>query len=292
MKPLLKIISKQQNEPFEIMNVQDPYFFPSWHFHPELEIMFVQEGTGIRFVGDSMERFQSGDLVLYGSNIPHLYRSDQEYYRKGSDLVSKALVIYFRESFLGNGFLDLPSVAPIRRLFSLSKRGIKFKGESREELKKLLRNVDDKKDGIEKIIDLLSILKVMVETKEYDLLCSQAFTKTINEDECERINKVYQFIIDNYTENPSLDDVSGIANMSSTAFCRYFKSHTNKTYTQFLNEIKIGNACKLLIDNKLSVSQVCFEIGFNNFTHFNSQFKKITGFTPKQYQYIHFQSNG
>lgn len=291
MKPLLKIISKHQNEPFEIMKVHDPYFFPSWHFHPELEIMFVQEGTGIRFVGDSMERFQAGDLVLYGSNIPHLYRSDQEYYSKGSDLISRAVVIYFRESFLGEGFTDLPSMAPIRRLFSLSKRGIKFKGESRDELKRLLQNVDERKDGIDKIIDLLRVLKIMAEAKDYDLLSSQAFTKTINEDECERINRVYQYIIDHFAENPSLEQVSGIANMSSTAFCRYFKSHTNKTYTQFLNEIRVGSACKLLIDNKLSISQVCFETGFNNFTHFNSQFKKITGFTPTQYQYMHFHTN-
>lgn len=287
MKPILKIVNTQQSEAFQIMKVNDPYFFPTWHFHPELEIMLVQEGSGIRFVGNSMERFQAGDLVLYGSNIPHLYRSDKEYYQKDTELVSKATVVYFKENFLGDSFWQLPPIAPIKKLLALSRRGIKFQGEAKEELKRQIQLLDEQKNSIGRIIDLLSILKIMAETKEYELLLNTAFTKFVSEDECERINKVYQFIIDNYTENPTLEQVSAVANMSETAFCRYFKSHTNKTYTQFLNDIKVDNACRLLIDNRLSISQICFETGFNNFTHFNDQFKKITGITPKQYQASH-----
>lgn len=287
MKPILKIVNTQQSEAFQIMKVNDPYFFPTWHFHPELEIMLVQEGSGIRFVGNSMERFQAGDLVLYGSNIPHLYRSDKEYYQKDTPLVSKATVVYFKENFLGDSFWQLPPIAPIKKLLALSRRGIKFQGEAKEELKRQIQLLDEQKNSIGRIIDLLSILKIMAETKEYELLLNTAFTKYVSEDECERINKVYQFIIDNYTDNPTLEQVSAVANMSETAFCRYFKSHTNKTYTQFLNDIKVDNACRLLIDNRLSISQICFETGFNNFTHFNDQFKKITGITPKQYQASH-----
>lgn len=287
MKPILKIVNTQQSEAFQIMKVNDPYFFPTWHFHPELEIMLVQEGSGIRFVGNSMERFQAGDLVLYGSNIPHLYRSDKEYYQKDTELVSKATVVYFKENFLGDSFWQLPPIAPIKKLLALSRRGIKFQGEAKEELKRQIQLLDEQKNSIGRIIDLLSILKIMAETKEYELLLNTAFTKYVSEDECERINKVYQFIIDNYTDNPTLEQVSAVANMSETAFCRYFKSHTNKTYTQFLNDIKVDNACRLLIDNRLSISQICFETGFNNFTHFNDQFKKITGITPKQYQASH-----
>jgi AraC-like DNA-binding protein/quercetin dioxygenase-like cupin family protein len=289
MKPLLKIVNAEKNKTFQIMNVNEPYFFPSWHFHPEYEVMLVLEGTGIRFVGDSMERFQAGDLVFYGANIPHLYRSDKEYYQKDSKLISKATVVYFKENFLGEHFWSLPDIAPIKKLLAHSRRGIRFKGKARNELKKHIQKLDDHKDGIDKIIDLLTILKIMAGTREYDLLSSSAFTKYVEEDDCERMNKVYQFLMDHYMESPSLEEVSQIANMSTTAFCRYFKSHTNKTYTQFLNEIKIGNACKLLIDNTLSISQICFETGFNNFTHFNSQFKKITSLTPSQYQDRHCQ---
>ncbi|AEE54627.1 AraC family transcriptional regulator [Haliscomenobacter hydrossis] len=287
MKPILKIVDTQQSEAFQLMKVMDPYFFPSWHFHPELEIMLVQEGAGIRFVGNSMERFQAGDLVLYGSNIPHLYRSDKEYYQKDSPLISKATVIYFKENFLGESFLQVPSMAPIKKLLALSRRGIKFKGNAKAKLQELIPGLEGQKNSIGRIIDLLAILKIMAETKEYDLLLQTDFTKYVSENECERINKVYQFIIDHYTENPTLDEVSDIANMSATAFCRFFKSHTQKTYTQFLNDIKIDNACRLLLDKKMSISQICFETGFNNFTHFNSQFKKIIGITPKQYQATH-----
>jgi AraC-like DNA-binding protein/quercetin dioxygenase-like cupin family protein len=290
MKLRLKVIGAQQDKAFQIMKVNEPYFFPSWHFHPEYEIMLVQKGTGIRFVGDSMERFQDGDLVFYGTNIPHLYRSDEEYYLKGSNAMSKAIVVYFKESFLGESFLDLPDIAPIKKLFSQSRRGMKFRGKAKQELINEILKLNDEKDGMGRIIDLLTILRTMANTKEYDLLSSSAFIKYSDEDDCERMNKVYQFIMDNYSKNPSLEAVSAIANLSTTAFCRYFKSRTNKTYTQFLNEIKIGNACKLLIDNDLSISQVCFEIGFNNCTHFNTQFKRILGITPTQYQVKHFYS--
>ena len=166
MKPILKIVNTQQSEAFQIMKVNDPYFFPTWHFHPELEIMLVQEGSGIRFVGNSMERFQAGDLVLYGSNIPHLYRSDKEYYQKDTELVSKATVVYFKENFLGDSFWQLPPIAPIKKLLALSRRGIKFQGEAKEELKRQIQLLDEQKNSIGRIIDLLSILKIMAETKE------------------------------------------------------------------------------------------------------------------------------
>lgn len=287
MKPILKIVDTQQSEAFQIMKVEDSYFFPTWHFHPELEIMLVQEGSGIRFVGNSMERFQSGDMVLHGSNIPHLYRSDKEYYHKETSLVSRAVVVYFKINFLGDSFWQLPAVAPLKKLLALSRRGIKFRGSARDDIRARVEGLESQKNSIGRIIDLLSILHMMAETKEYDLLLASDFTRIVSQDECERINNVYQFIIDHYTENPTLDQVSEIANMSATAFCRYFKSHTTKTYTQFLNDIKIDNACRLLLDNKLSISQICFETGYNNFTHFNGQFKKITGVTPRQYQTSH-----
>lgn len=291
MKPLLKIIDTEQNMAFRIMQVEEPYFFPSWHFHPECEIMLVLEGMGIRFAGDSMERFQRGDLVFFGPQIPHLYRSDSPYYENDSALVSKAIVIYFKEDFLGQDFLDLPDMLPLKKLFHSAKRGIKFTGSVREELTKKITVLDKLEDGMERIIGLLTILKTMSASKDNILLSSSAFTKFIEESDCERINKVYQFIMDNYADSPTLEQIADVANMSATAFCRYFKSHTHKTYTQFLNEIKIGNACKLLMDNNHSISQVCYEIGFNNFTHFNSQFKKIIGITPREYKNRNFHIN-
>jgi AraC-like DNA-binding protein len=287
MKPLLKIINIQSNESFHILKVHEPCFFPAWHFHPEYEIMLVLEGTGIRFVGDSMERFQPGDLILFGKEIPHYYRSDEKYQQKNSDCISRAAVLYFREDFLGERFWDIPDINHIKILFANSKRGIKFKGKIKEELSRRICDLDEKSSGLAKVIELLSILEVMATTKEYELLSSRGFIHNADEDECKRMNAVYQYILNNYRTNPTLDEVASIANLSTTAFCRYFKSRANKTFKQFLNEIKVGNACKLLIDTEKSISQVCFETGFNNFTNFNSQFKQIIGITPSHYQRKH-----
>ncbi len=287
MKPLLKIINKEQQDVFQLMRVREPHFFPALHFHPECEIMLVLKGTGIRFVGDSMERFQPGDLVFYGRDIPHFYQNDRSFYQRASDAAAQAVVVYFKEDFLGKEFWEMPNVIQLKKLLTNSKRGIKFTGRSRVELTEQIKQLDDNKDSIGKLIDLLCILQVMINARDYELLSSRGFVLPVDEDECKLMNNVYQYIIHHYVRNPSLEEVSAVAHMSSSTFCRYFKLHANKTYTQFLNEIKIGNACKLLIDNKLPISQICFEVGFNNFTHFNSQFRRIIGATPSQYQRQH-----
>lgn len=246
----------------------------------------------MRFVGDSMERFQTGDLTFLGKDIAHFYRSDEEYYQRKALTNSQAIVLYFRQDFLGETLWNMPDIAHVKKMISNAKRGIKFKGPVKEKLIEQIKGLNDNKDSLSKVIDLLSILKTMAETTEYEMLSSIGFARRLDEEECSRINNVYQYIINNYADNPSLDDVAKVAFMTDTAFCRYFKSHTNKTYTQFLNEIKIGNACKFLIEGSMSISQVCFEIGFNNFTHFNSQFKRIIGITPSQYKqkYVAFDS--
>jgi AraC-like DNA-binding protein len=290
MKPLLKIINNPQHHAFRLLKVDEPAFFPFWHFHPECEMMLVLEGTGIRFVGDSIERFQPGDLVFFGKDIPHFYRSHEARYDKKSCSRSKAIVLYFNEDFLGEAFWSLPDIEPLKKMIADSKRGIKFKGKTRQELISQMKKLDDRKDDLAQVIDLLSILKTISSAHEYDLLSSTGFTTSGDEAEQEKSNAVYQHIIRHYQSNPALKEVAAIANMSPTAFCRYFKSRTNKTYTQFLNEIKIGNACKLLIKNRLSISNICFETGFNNSTHFNKQFKKIMGMSPRQYQQQHLAS--
>lgn len=289
MKPLLKIIHTQEHEVFELMRVNESFFFPSWHFHPEYEIMLVLEGKGIRFVGDSIQRFEAGDLVFLGKNIPHFYRSDEEYYLGHCDERSRALVIYFKEDFLGKAFWELPDMAGLKKLFTDAKRGVKFRSEVKEEIIKKIGILDDHKGSIEKIIGLLSVLQSMCGAVHYDILSSQGFAPHPVEAECKRINLVYNYILDHSASNPSLACISRLANMSPVAFCKYFKSRTNKTYTRFLNEIKIGNACRLLIENRMSISQVCFKVGFNNLTHFNSQFKRIIGLTPTQYQHRHLE---
>jgi AraC-like DNA-binding protein len=291
MKPLLKIIDTQQHEAFQLLRVDESFFFPSWHFHPEYEIMLVLEGRGIRFVGDSIERFEPGDLVFLGKDIPHFYRSDEEYYLGKSLERAKALVVYFKEDFLGDAFWNLADTAMLKKLFSDAKRGVRFQGTAKEEISEKVKELSEHSAGISKVIDLLSIFQIMSGAETYDVLSSRGFAPYPVKSECERMNQVYSYILDNYTKSPSLAEVACHANMSVVAFCKYFKSRTNKTYTRFLNEIKIGNACKLLIEDRLSISQICFKTGFNNLTHFNSQFKRSMGHTPTRYQQQHFEGS-
>lgn len=285
MKPFLKIIDTHQNNAFHVLHVNERYFFPTWHFHPELEIMFVLEGTGIRFIGDSIERFQPGDLVLLGSDIPHLYRSDESFYSEDSHLRSRAIVIYFRENFAGEQFWSMPEMACIRKLLQVARKGLKFHGTEKMMLATYINTLAGRSDGIDRVIDLLTILRYMARSNETTVLSGYSASPNMQAGECERINQVYQFILDNYNSNPTLEEAARVACMSPTAFCRYFKKHTNKTYVQFLNEVRIGNATKLLIDGKMTISRVCYETGFNNFNHFSNIFKRITGFTPGQFQH-------
>ncbi len=220
------------------------------------------------------------------------YRSDGEYYLEDSRLLSKATVVYFKESFAGDQFWNIPELASVKRLLKLASQGIKFYGLTRTLLEKHILKLSIRNEGIDRIIDLLTILKIMATSKDCNLLSSHAFTKDIHGSDSERINNVYQYILDKYTLNPTLKEVAKIACMSATAFCRYFKTHTNKTYVQFLNEVKIGNACKLLIDNKQTITKICLESGFNNFNHFNNLFKRITGFTPGEYQHQYIEFPG
>lgn len=289
MKPLLKLINTQKNNVFEVLRVEEPHFYPHWHFHPECEIMLVLEGSGMRFVGDSMERFQPGDLVFYGENIPHLYRSDKEYYEKDSTVVSKALVVYFNQDILKGNFWESQNLGSLKKLFTNAKRGIKFTGHAQNRIADKMMKLNNSSDSLTKMIELLKVLKIMAEANDYQFLSTDAFVNKVADDDCERVNKVYQFVMDNYTKNPTLEEVAEIACMSHTAFCRFFKAHTNKTYIQFLNEVKIGNACKMLLDNDLSICEICFITGFNNTAHFNNQFKKIMGVTPSQYRQEHVE---
>lgn len=291
MKPFLKIVDTHQNSSFQVVNVNEPCFFPAWHFHPEFEIMYVLEGTGIRFVGDSIERFQAGDLVLLGSNLPHLYRSDETFYSKDSPQMSRAIVIYFKGDFAGEHLWSIPEMAPVKKLLQSSLKGLKFDGITRMILSKYIHLLLTRGDGLDRVIDLLTILKYMAISTDVTTLSGQSSLPDMQANDGARINNVYQFILDNYSTNPSLEEVAKVACMSATAFCRYFKKHTNKTYVQFLNEVKIGNATKLLIDNKMTISQICFEAGFNNFNHFNNIFKRVTGYTPGQYQHQHVESS-
>lgn len=284
MQPQFIKVPNSPDTSFLIRDMKVPYFYNPFHFHPELELTFIIHGTGTRFIGDNIDYFCQGDLVLVGPNLPHLWKNDKVYY-EDEGLNSHAIVIQFKEDFLRNEFGELPEMAQIKSLLASSEQGLKIFGQTQHKIaKRMLAML--KQSPIERIASLLMILSTIAASREYELLSSPGFAKAYNNSKAdmERINRVYAYVIENFSEDINLNDIARVANLSPTAFCRYFKSCTNKTFSAFLLETRLNYACKLLVNDARNITQVSFEAGFNNLSYFNRQFKKFTGISPLQYK--------
>jgi len=253
------------------------------HFHNEYEMVLINKGSGRRIVGDSIEDFSAGDLVLMGPNLPHVMYNEKEYYEQDSTHEVSAIVTYFRLDWLNEDFINSNEVTRFNELLRDINRGIHVHGKSQEVIIKLLKKLL-LSTGLKRIINLLHILNLLSETKEYKCLASVGYSNPHNKKDVQRINKVYAYIMNNFTEDITLKNASMLANMTVSAFCKYFKGQTQKTFTQFVNEVRIGYACKLLYNDNLSISQVCFQSGFNNLTNFNRNFKQYIKISPSDFK--------
>lgn len=280
-----KVVEKNIENQFEaitVLELRDKYFDPNWHFHPHYQIFTVLEGTGTRFIGDNIQSFETGDTVMIGPNLPHLWRSDKTYFENDSQEFSHGIVIYFSESFLGGDFFEKSEMQLIKKLFEHSLRGMTIENESRYMTIDMLKKIVIQK-GFDRILTLLELLHMLSISNEWQYICSRGYVNLYKISETERMQKVYEFVLKNYKDQISLHEVAENVNMSISAFCRYFKKRSNKTFLDFVNEVRIGNACRLLSDEKYSIAEVAFESGYNSISHFNHQFKKIMGQSPSEY---------
>jgi AraC-like DNA-binding protein len=275
-------ISSQSS--FSIRHDVKPNFGTIWHYHPELELHYVIQGEGVRLIGDNISNFSAGEIVLLGQNLPHTWRCREEYFQYDPALEVEAIVIQFMPECLGRYLLGLPEAYLVPKLFEKAKSGLLITGEAREQLAPLMRRAVEATD-LDRIIIFLSILKILSETNEVETIASKhhAFTQS-NESDALRINKVCNYTLSNYKNDITLEEVASISNLSVTSFCRYFKLITKKTYYDFLIEIRISQACRLLIEDKLPTEVICFDCGFNNVSNFYRHFKKITKMTPLEYK--------
>jgi AraC-like DNA-binding protein len=283
MKPQLVKLNEPGRHAFNVIKYDQPYFGETWQFHPELELTLILESSGKQFIGDNIEDFGPGNLVLIGPNLLHLWKNDACYYKKSSTLRAQAIVIHFLKDFAGEGFLQLPELHHVRELFHKARRGIKFTGEGKRAVVNKIKRITNL-DGIEKLTAFLTILNIIANKTTHNYLSTSSFVEAAKKSNDFRINSVFEYIMNHFSEPISLDEISEEANMTRTSFCRYFKKHTRKTFTQFLNEIRVGYACRLLQENKFTVAQICFTCGFTNLSHFNRQFKKIKRQTPTEYR--------
>ena len=279
MLPNIEKVEADINHSFHINHMKVDYFPSMRHFHPEVEILLVVQGRGTRFVGDSIEPFSPGDLVMIGPDVPHEWCSD----KTGGESASEAIYILFNTEILGTGFWNLPESKIILRIIQQSQRGIKLTGKTRDEVAELMYRIEASY-GFTRIILLMSILEKIAFNGEFQYLASPEVSNPVNERDTERINKVYKYVIENIHQEISLEKAASISSLSTAAFCRYFKKRTNKTFIQFLNEIRIGQACRLLINEDHTIAEICYTCGYNNNSYFIRQFRKITGLTPLNYR--------
>jgi AraC-like DNA-binding protein len=252
------------------------------HFHSEYEIIYIKEGTGTRFLGNSITKFQAGDILLIGSNLPHFMKSDDAYHSGNTDLRVKGTIIQFEKEFMYSAINHYSHFVKIKNLFQESQRGIYFTGSSFPKLQDLIERIP-LENGLNQLMLFLEILKEMSETDNRQTISTTDFVNETIYDTA-RIDKIMSFLNKNYTRHISLEEIASFAAMNASAFCRYFKSKTGKSFKNYILDMRIGYACKLLLMEDMSISQLSNECGFETISHFNKTFKKNTGHVPSQYR--------
>lgn len=287
MKPqLLKVANNPVNS-FSARRDNVPYINNRWHYHAEVELIYFKKGNGTQFIGDSIKRFRSGDVVLVGAHLPHYWRFDDNYFndeKSNADVV----VVHFCENFWGNSFLNLPENKSIKLLLERAQRGVQIQDKSKKLIGELIESIL-LSEGPKRIILLVEALLAIENYSQGSLLSSIGFRHDFEETENDRINAIYNYSLANFKRKIQMEEMAAVANISPNSFCRYFKSRTRKTYTQFISEIRVGHACKLLIEDSMNVKQICYESGFHNFASFHKHFKIITGKSPLSYQKSYLQ---
>jgi AraC-like DNA-binding protein len=282
MKPQLLKISNPADTSFNLMRLDAPFFPTPWHYHPEIELVLMLESTGKKYVGSSITDFEPGDLCLIGGLLPHYYKSDEEYHKNNEELRARSIVCHFNFDFVGTPFWEAPESFAIKALLERSKRGIQFSSETSKKVEDRLRKLSEV-EGMSRLLLFLEILDELAKSKDIEYLTTDPI-QIRNEVDSDLIKKVLEHVSENFQNQIMLDDVAQLANMSESAFSRYFKKRTRKTFSNFLTEIRIEYACKLLQNDKMSISQIAFDSGFYNLSNFNRQFKSIKKITPLAYR--------
>lgn len=276
-------ITSYLNSYISVISREDSFFQSPFHSHPELELVYIKESYGKRIVGNSVEPFVSGDMVFLGSDIPHVWLNDEIYYQGISKLKAQAIVVYFNKDIFGPIFYDLKETQKISDLFNRAFRGLSITGKTNILVAKKLEKLIHKKN-FEIIIGLFEILSILSESSDISFVNNEAYTPVHDRAKNDRLSDVFEYVKINFKQDISLIEIAKIANLTPTSFCRMFKSKTQKHFVEYLNEIRVSNACKFLIETDMGMSEIAYECGYKTASNFNKLFKKLTGTTPKEYR--------
>ncbi len=279
MRIQLETIAPDSKSPFRLLHDPKLSHLFYWHFHPEYELVYIEGASATRHVGNHISEYKDNDLVLIGSNIPHLnfdYKVTTSY---------KKEVLHIKP-FFKNNFVDaLPELKSLNRLMELSKFGIAFSGDTKAEVGKLMLELH-KLQPFDFFMRTIHILKLLAQSTNFELLHKTPFVNKYSNKEQKRLRKIYAMIDTNFQGKIALDEVADLCNLTKPAFCRYFKKTTGSTFTVFLNQYRISHAKRLLHMGK-NVGETCYECGFESLSYFNRTFKKVTGENPSEFKKKH-----
>jgi len=281
MNPLMHNIETLIKGSVFIKEIKAPSINDQLHVHNVYEIALILKGSGKRIVGDNVEYFTDNDLVFVGRLLPHASYIGKDFLSTNQDF--HALVIYFQPDWFNENLLESSDFVRLKKLLKDIDRGIKILGKSNSRTLKAILDLKNS-SGLERIVKLLDILDFISRSEEYKCLATEGYLNSYGQNDVDRLSDVYKYIMKNYTEVIKLSKISSIANMTTTSFCKYFKSKTGKTFSSFVNEVRIGQACKLILNENLNISEICYSCGFNNLTNFNRNFKHFTTLTPSDYK--------
>lgn len=255
-----------------------PAFDSPLHFHPEFELTAIIRGKGKRFVGDHIAHYKEGDLVFIGANLPHYWHSEP-----AEEALSHSIVIQFQERFFQNTFFDIPEMREIRSLVNLSKRGMSISGPASVAIVQRMHQLLHLENS-QAVLEIFQILNILSNCQQYELLASAGFVPNDDNADYSRINSICQYIFEHFTEDITSQQAASLVQMTLPSFCYFFKKHMRRNFTTFVNEVRIGQACKLLIETDKNISEIAYQCGFNNLSNFNRRFKELKALSPKGYR--------
>lgn len=282
--PIQYKFEPSREESFKVLLDEGPYFFTPFHFHQECQLTLILEGNGTRFIGENVERFTAGDVVLIGSQLPHVFRNDPHYYDENAGLKARAISVFFLPTFISPDFWQNPETRALADWIDESRKGIVFEGETRRQAGRELRDIREMPPGFPRMMALLNLLYRLSRSSETRLLSETDSRPAIRPGDSHKLHQVFEYVMEHFHEEIRLEAVAELSSMTPAAFSRYFKRQTRKTFTEFILDIRIAQACKLLIDEETPIGEIAFRCGFNNISNFNRRFKLIKGRTPRAYR--------
>lgn len=283
MKPVFEKTPRAQWESFHCEVVRGSSYHAAWHFHPEYQLTLAIESNGHRLVGDNIAPLHNGDLVLVGSNLPHVWQQEETERRRRPAPAVHAIIVRFLDTFAGRDFLDIPEMEPVRRLLRRSARGLQVTGTTRQIVAEQMRQLAEAR-GLDRINGLLSILNTLAQSRELKPIASPGFMPMLDHADQDRMQHVCNYINARLAAEIDRAQLARKANLSEGAFSRFFKLRTGKTLPRYINELRVGRACRMLAEANGKITDIALDCGFTNLANFNRRFHEIMGLPPSHYR--------